>query len=109
MMTGETILSGGAKSEHLSPFKVMKSGAGWYVGTTWTTCLDPSCLEPECGMMQQDGKSRRMEQPGTRETGYFATPEEAQDAVPVYLGDGFTLRAPVLLYSETYGERGRWP
>lgn len=49
----------GMDSPAFSPLKVMKSGAGYYVGTSYTD-------------------STYGEEPGSRDSGYFGTPEEAQ-------------------------------
>lgn len=62
MMPGETILSGASEvcpdcGTFVLPFKVLRSGAGFYIGT-----------------MCQDG-------PYSRESGYFGTEEEAATAL----------------------------
>jgi len=76
MFPRETILTGAPKSckqcDYIFEFQVMSSPAGYYVGT--------SCL---CG-------------PYTRETGYFKTPVEAQNAVDlIKAGDLLNPRAKV--------------
>ena len=62
MMPGETILSGAPDTcpdcgTFVLPFKVLQSGAGWYIGT-----------------MCDDG-------PYSRESGYFPTQEAAAEAL----------------------------
>lgn len=69
MMPGETILSGAPKTSLVSDFKVMKSGGGYYIGTTTS----------------EEG----FEEPYTRETGYFATHEEAKVALDTYMTTGY--------------------
>jgi hypothetical protein len=72
MMPGETVLSG-AKSHkedpHISEFIVLRSAAGWYIGTIQTS--DEGWLEPN-----------------TRETDYFDSQEEAQRALEKYKNTG---------------------
>lgn len=65
MLLGETILSG-APTDGVSEFKVMQSGAGYYVGTTF---FDPDI---NCQV------------PNSRETGYFRTYEEAEKALHTF-------------------------
>lgn len=65
MLPGETILSGAPVDEHTSEFMVMKSFAGWYVGT----------------MYRHKDEHGEWEEPNSRETEYFATEAEAQAAL----------------------------
>ena len=62
MLPGETIRTG-VPAEEVSELKVMCSAAGWYIGT--------SIFDYECGC----------ELPNTRESGYYATEEEAEAAL----------------------------
>ena len=71
MIKGETILSGAPVQDNISDFKVMRSAAGWYIGTT--------CIDPEFGC----------EFPNSRETGYFATKEEAEAELRTWKTEGF--------------------
>lgn len=67
MLPGETVLSGAESNEEderVSELKVMRSNAGYYIGTTY---------------MEEYG-----EVPNTRETGYFRTKEEAIKALSDY-------------------------
>jgi hypothetical protein len=59
-MPGETILLGAPHLPDVSPFKVMRSNAGYYVGTSQNGC------------------------PYTRESGYFRTENEAESALITY-------------------------
>lgn len=61
MLKGETILSGVSVDENTSEFMVLRSAAGYYVGTMY---------KEEYGWV-----------PNSRETGYFATKEEAEEAL----------------------------
>ena len=63
MMPGETILSGAPVNPNVSPFKVMQSAAGFYIGTSeWDNDF-------KCDM------------PYSRESGYYPTQEAAQQAL----------------------------
>jgi hypothetical protein len=64
MLPGETVLSG-CKLATTDDFQVMRSAAGWYVGTT-----DRSGF------------------PCTRETGYFASQEECKEALDLFTVSG---------------------
>jgi len=70
MLPGETILSGAERVPGLSEFHVMTSPAGFYIGTT--------APDPECGGMVT---------PYSRESIYFATEEEATEALKTWTGD----------------------
>jgi hypothetical protein len=66
MLKGETILSGAAGTCSCGTpftFEVMRSNA-WYIGTR---CNNPKC--GDCGM------------PNSRESGYYASKEEAEKAL----------------------------
>ena len=64
----------GQIAEHYSPdpggeysdLQVMRSGAGWYIGTLFT---------------YTNGSYKGFQEPGSRESGYYATEEEAQAAM----------------------------
>lgn len=77
MIPGETILSGGAVDRHTSPFKVMQSGGGWYVGTTWGVCDEPECKQEECVEAREGLLPKNYSEPNSRETDYFETKEGA--------------------------------
>ena len=68
MLPGETILSGAPKTSNVSDFKVMKSNAGWYIGTT--------IHEEGCDF------------PYTRETTYFPSLKQAEEALLLYRNTG---------------------
>ena len=68
MLPGETILSGAPKTSNVSDFKVMKSNAGWYIGTT--------IHEEGCDF------------PYTRETTYFCSQQRAEEALDFYKETG---------------------
>ncbi len=70
MLPGETILSGAEFENGVSEFMVLESNAGWYVGTLY---------------YGEDG----LTEPNTRETGYFPTEADAQDALDVFKKTGF--------------------
>jgi hypothetical protein len=57
--------------ERYSPLQVLRSGAGWYIGTMYHN-------------------SEGYDEPGSRDSGYFATREEAQEQLETLskLGDG---------------------
>ena len=57
--TAETILRGAPHPSNVSPFKVMKSNAGWYVGTSQDGC------------------------PYSRESGYFPSVAAATEALRI--------------------------
>lgn len=75
MMPGETILSGAPLEDGVSPFKVMHSPAGYYVGTEITN-------KDEHGEWTE---------PYSRETEYFKTEADAQKALESFnTGNGLT-------------------
>lgn len=80
MMPGETILSGGGGS-HYSEFMVLKSPAGWYIGTIWTAC-------GKCDECRRDDYEQGWQEPGSRETDYVETEEEATKALEEYKATG---------------------
>ena len=87
MINGETITSGAKVDRHVSPFQVMHTGAGYYVGTTWKVCGDPACADRECLKFQELG-DKTFEQPNTRETDYMSK-EDAECALAQFIaGDG---------------------
>jgi nucleoside-diphosphate-sugar epimerase len=65
MLPGETILSGASKEEGVSEFTVLRSAAGFYIGTT-----------------TEDGF------PYTRETGYFESKTDAELVLEEYKNTG---------------------
>ena len=70
MIPGETLLSGAAVELGVSELKVMRSAAGWYVGTTYT--------DPEDGFTE----------PNSRETDYFSSRAEAEKALESFAKTG---------------------
>ena len=78
MFPGETILSGAVKDEHVSDFTVLRSGAGWYIGTLFIYCGRSECTR--CDGVFPEG----YQEPNTRETDYFASEEEAKRALSDY-------------------------
>lgn len=68
MLPGETILSGAPKTSNVSDFKVMKSHAGWYIGTTI--------------------RAAGCDFPYTRETSYFPSLERAEQVLAWYKKTG---------------------
>lgn len=79
MIPGETVQSSkalGMKVDpHLSGYQVLRSHAGYYIGTIWLACGRPECSEEECSW------GEGFSQPGSRETDYFETSEEAEKAL----------------------------
>ena len=71
MFPGETILTGAPNGDDVSDIKVMKSGGGWYLGTTIT--------DPDFGY----------EEPYTRESEYFGTEQKANIALMQWQADNF--------------------
>jgi hypothetical protein len=89
MIPGETILSGAKVDKHISPFQVLRANS-YYIGTTFTTCDGTDCDEKDCKDM-----GAGMEMPNTRETGYFNTRSEAEEALKAFLlGDMTDARLP---------------
>lgn len=90
MFPGETVLSqkelGQEVDPHVSPFQVMRSGGGWYVGTTYVACGQASCEECS-GWRELNVKGRELE-PNSRETGYFKSEKEAQEALKKFKETG---------------------
>lgn len=90
MFPGETILTGGKSNNEdarISEFQVMRSGAGWYVGTIFThgdLCKDPN----DYGCMFRDGKCAFTQEPNSRETDYFDSEGEAKNALAVWNATG---------------------
>lgn len=86
MFPGETILSGAKSHEqdpHISEFKVLRSAAGYYIGTIWTAC-------GECAECKKDEwMTKGWSEPNSRETEYFDTEEEATKALGEYRDSGF--------------------
>lgn len=90
MFPGETILSQKALGQevdpHVSPFQVMRSGGGWYVGTTYVACGEASCKECS-GWRELNVKGRELE-PNSRETDYFKSEKEAKNALEEFMKSG---------------------
>lgn len=79
-MAGETVLSrkalGMEIDKHVSDFRVMSTGAGYFVGTVFKYCGCDSCKE--------EGMPEGVETPNSRETDYFKTHELAEAALEVF-------------------------
>lgn len=91
MLLGETVLSGAESSKensHVSEFKVMKSAAGWYVGTEWISCGSTECKECSFGTQILYGLKGQPIFPNSRETDYFNSKEEAEKALNMFLVSG---------------------
>jgi hypothetical protein len=86
MIPGETVQSSKALGmevdPHLSEYQVLRSHAGYYVGTTWNACGRQDCSEEECSW------GEGFSQPGSRETDYFETREEAEKALEGFKKNG---------------------
>jgi hypothetical protein len=100
MFPGETLLSQDSelKDPHYSDFKVLKSPAGWYVGTYWKACKKKeeacaSCLS-DYGYLPPEHWGDITE-PGSRETGYFEKEEDAKAALDEYTKTGFLPNARI--------------
>jgi len=80
-MVGETVLSrkafGMEIDEHVSDFRVMSTGAGYYIGTVFTYC-------GECDACKKEGMPKGVSTPNSRETDYFKTSELAEAALEVF-------------------------
>jgi hypothetical protein len=86
MFSGETILSGAPKNDHVSELQVLQSGAGWYIGTLFTHCEVQDCTA--CGNPLLAG----MQVPYTRETDYFNSEEGAENALKKFQNSGILER-----------------
>lgn len=62
MRSQQVIILEGKDNPHYSDLQVLKSAAGWYIGTIHT---------------DDDG----FQEPGSRDSGYYQTKEEAQQAL----------------------------
>jgi len=81
MFPGETIMSGAKVDDHVSEFQVLESAAGWYIGTHYTYCDEPTCTN--CM-----GLPAGFKEPYSRETDYFPSQEAAQKALDDYRNGG---------------------
>lgn len=90
MIPGETILSqkelGLPADPHISDFRVMHSGGGWYIGTVYVACGESSC--EECSGWGPNNKKGQELEPGSRETDYFDSREKAEAALEEYKKSG---------------------
>lgn len=104
MIPGETILSGGgrladgSKDPHYSDFQIMRTPAGWYVGTVWTACKKKEeaceqCLEDYDFYPAEVWNKHLIQEPGTRETDYFDTEAEALAALEGFKKSGVMAEA----------------
>jgi hypothetical protein len=78
MIPGETILSGAKVDKHISPLKVLHANH-YYIGTTFTTCDGIECKDHDCLTFGPG-----VEMPNTRETHYFNTRSEAEEALRAF-------------------------
>lgn len=93
MFPGETVLSQGEEGKtnpHNGPFKVMQSQGSmqYYIGTMYLDCGDPDCEECEeyaCGQPREKGEELDH---NSRETDYFKTRKEAEDALETFNKSG---------------------
>lgn len=94
MFPGETVLSqgeAGLKDPHNGPFKVMQSHGSllWYIGTMFLSCGVKGCKS--CGdynyghSVRESGSELAY---GSRETDYFNTKKEADEALEIYKKTG---------------------
>ena len=77
MFPGETILSGAPSHEDnpcISEFQVMRTGAGWYIGTIYT----------HDGTEMEEGVTEA----NSRETDYFDSEVEAKVSLETYTDTG---------------------
>lgn len=89
MMPGETVLSGGEghdQNPHVSEFRVMRSPAGWYIGTVYIHCdwEKTGCKECEKEPWMAVGWT----EPNSRETDYFEIESAAMVALEIYKATG---------------------
>ena len=98
MFPGETLLSRAEEGEkpdpHYTELQVMHSPAGWYVGSYWKACKEKAtacagCLEDYDYLPPEHWGD--ITEPGSRETDYFDSPEEAEKAL-----DGFNKTGTLL-------------
>lgn len=93
MIPGETVLSqqelGMEADPHLSDFRVMHSGGGYYIGTVFQACGVADCKECSDYVFGDRVLVKGQElAPGSRETDYFETRKAAEDALEVYKKTG---------------------
>ena len=80
MLPGETILSGARSHEQdsrISQFKVLRSAAGYFIGTQYTH--DGTCCTNDGIHLCTD-----LVEPNSRETGYWRTKEDAEEALALF-------------------------
>lgn len=83
MLKGETILDGAPGNDQdprVSGLKVLRSGAGWYIGTVYIH--DGTCC-PDQGF-----PCNGMVEPYSRETGYFPAEDDAEQALQAFIDLG---------------------
>lgn len=93
MIPGETVLSqeslGMPKDPHFSDFKVMQSQGTfqWYIGTMYLSCGNSACSECKDYLGEPKPKGHELDY-NSRETDYFKTKKEAEDALEEYKKTG---------------------
>ncbi len=92
MIPGETILSqkllGMETDPHVSEFKVMHSGGGWYIGTVFLACGEKDCKSCEEYSFGETLTAGKELSPNSRETDYFGKKQEAEKALETYKKTG---------------------
>lgn len=93
MFPGETVLSqkaiGMESDPHTSDFKVIRSGGGWYIGTMFLACGEGSCKDCQDYAFGDRVLVKGQELDyGSRETDYFDTEAEANEALNEYKETG---------------------
>jgi len=93
MIPGETITSqqkmGEPANPHYSEFRVMHTGAGYYIGTMFLACGDKGCKD--CADYEFGDRVLTKGQEldyNSRETEYFKTSEAAEAALAFYKATG---------------------
>lgn len=91
MIPGETILSMSPEDQqkvredpHISEFKVIRYGGGYFIGTLY--------IYDHCDLCKETLMPYGTQEPNSRETGYFRTREEADAALLVYNKTGHLQR-----------------
>ncbi len=93
MFPGETVLSQIHEDQntdsHVSPFRVMQSGGGWYVGTMFVACGKTDCKDCQEYVYGDRVLTKGQELDyNSRETDYFESEKEATDALEEFKKSG---------------------
>jgi hypothetical protein len=104
MFPGETILEGedfgegkekvAKRDAHLSDLQVMHSAAGFYIGTIWTACGAETCswgCAEDYGWLPVEERVK-VQEPGSRESGYFPDKASAEQALETFKETGAMAR-----------------